>query len=124
MNEILEFIKEQSRTFPELIRKFPILEGNDAYLEFTIKNVEHSNIILWEFSKIGAEILVKLWNEKRIGFKPMGSDIERLVYFIDGCVLKLPIVKRSPKLGYKKPHWLPVWITTYKKFEEWLNNDS
>ena len=31
-----------------------------------------------------------------------------LVYFIDGKAIKLPLVKRPPKAGYKDPHWLPV----------------
>jgi hypothetical protein len=31
-----------------------------------------------------------------------------LIYFIDGCTLKLPLVKQARV--YKTPHWLPVTI--------------
>lgn len=120
--KIIKFVGERSRTFPELITEFPILEGNESYIEFPMKNVEHSNIIYWTFSKIGTKILIELLNDKKIGFKPMGSELERTTYLIDGGVLKLPIAKRPPKSGYKKLHWLPVWITTYKNYKEWLES--
>ena len=119
---IIKFVEENSRTFPELIEEFPILEGHENVIEFQMKNVEHSNIIYWEFSKIGTKILVELLNDKKIGFKPITSDLERSVYLIDGAGLNLPIAKHPPKSGYKEPHWLPVWITTYKKYKEWQEN--
>ena len=31
-----------------------------------------------------------------------------LVYLHDGAALRLPLAKRPPKAGYKKPHWVPV----------------
>ena len=31
-----------------------------------------------------------------------------LVYLCDGGALKLPLAKRPPKGGYKRPHWCPV----------------
>jgi len=120
--KIIKFIDKNSRTFLELIEEFPILEGHETQIEFPMKNVEHSNIIYWVFSKIGAKILLELLNEKKIGFKPMGSDLERTVYLIDGGGLRLPIAKRPPKSGYQKLHWLPVWITTYKNYKEWLES--
>ncbi len=31
-----------------------------------------------------------------------------LVYFVDGGVLRLPLVRRPPAGGYKEMHWLPT----------------
>lgn len=35
-----------------------------------------------------------------------------LVYLADGGMLRMPLVGRVPKAGYKKPHWFPVTLRT------------
>ena len=47
-----------------------------------------------------------------------------LVYFLDGCLPSMPLVKGiPPKRGYKKPHWMPVTLhlrseASKKRFQE------
>jgi len=63
------------------------------------------NVILWiNVSRDFSEALVAAMGSKRIQHKPAPF----LVYFIDGICLDLPLAKRPPKSGYKKPHWCPV----------------
>jgi len=124
--EIVEYVKESSRTFVELEDKFPILRsksGNDTHVElhYPLKEVAKSNIIVWELSVLGGEIITELVNEKKIQFKPMDS-MSRLCYTIDGGGLNLPMANRPTKQGYKEPHWLPCWVVTYENWLEWKKN--
>lgn len=102
----------------ELEDKFPILRsksGNDTHVElhYLLKEVAKLNIIVWELSVLGGEIITELVNEKKIHFKPMDS-MSRLCYIVDGGGLNLPMVNRPTKQGYKEPHWIPCWVVTKK----------
>lgn len=74
-------------------------------LAITLSNVgdRYANVWLWAgVSEAFADALdeIRPWTE--IKSAPC------LVYVIDGGCLSLPLVKRVPKQGYEKPHWLPV----------------
>lgn len=63
------------------------------------------NVVLWSgMSQAFCDVVE--------GVRPLtelhGSTV--LVYLIDGGMLKMPIAKRPPKAGYKKPHWAPVTL--------------
>ena len=63
------------------------------------------NMVLWEgLSQALVDVLDELKQKKLYHPHPTIS----LAYLMDGDILTLPIVKRPPKNGYKKPHWLPV----------------
>jgi hypothetical protein len=63
------------------------------------------NVILWSAcSDEVSDIIVQVLSDKRVKLTPTSP----WVYIIDGCFMNLPIAKRPPKNGYKKPHWIPV----------------
>lgn len=97
---IYNFIRgRQNVTFPELEKR---IDGFCGEMEMSMPE---QNIILWtRVSEEGAEALKQLLDEKKIAMRPSHF----LCYVHDGIMLKLPIAKRVPKNGYKKPHWLPV----------------
>jgi hypothetical protein len=65
------------------------------------------NIFLWtSLSEEAADAIDALRAEGRITLEPACW----LTYFMDRCVLSLPIAKRPTRRGYKKPHWLPVCL--------------
>jgi hypothetical protein len=61
------------------------------------------NIVYWVGVSLEASnILKRLLIEGVFHFAPT----DPLVYLIDGCTLRLPLVKSATK--YKTPHWCPV----------------
>lgn len=80
------------------------IEGNrELYFE------TNENIILW--SKMSPEfmkVIQDLRQEKRI----FAYSAQPLIYLIDGKYPQWPVAHRSPKGGYKKPHWLPIYFRT------------
>ena len=63
------------------------------------------NLIVWtgiseEFAALACNII----QDERLFLHPTEPNI----YFIDGQVLTLPIARRWPKDGYRRPRWLPV----------------
>jgi hypothetical protein len=61
------------------------------------------NIVYWRgVSLEAANILMRLQDDGVFHFAPT----ELFVYIIDGCTLRLPLVKSATK--YKTPHWCPV----------------
>lgn len=97
---IYNFIRGwQNVTFPDLEKH---IDGFRGEMEMTMPE---QNIVLWSrVSEEGAEALKQLLDEKKIAMRP--SHV--LCYVHDGAMIKLPIAKKVPKNGYKKPHWLPV----------------
>lgn len=99
--DLLNFIRTKRQvSFAQLQKRIPSFSGNQP-----LALGEDSNIILWSgVSAEAVKALQELLEEKLI-------KIERtthLVYFIDGIVPRLPLVKRPPSCGYKSKHWLPV----------------
>jgi hypothetical protein len=65
------------------------------------------NTFLWvEMSDEFVEITRALLADRRITISPAST----FAYFIDGVVLSLPLAKRPLAKGYRKPHWLPVYL--------------
>lgn len=94
-------------SFVELCR---FLEG----LGFEVHG-EHSicaatNLVLWNgVSLTFAETIKELSSSGKIEQAPIpGAGM--FVYGIDGGLPGLPMAKRVPRGGYRKPHWLPVCL--------------
>jgi hypothetical protein len=64
-----------------------------------------SNIILWAGM---SEPFAAVMQEVQASGLVTMTGTSLLVYLIDGKVWQLPIAKRLPKGGYRKPHWAPV----------------
>ncbi|MBP6965736.1 MAG: hypothetical protein KBC96_15185 [Armatimonadetes bacterium] len=73
------------------------------------------NCILWgNVSQAVFEVFDQLWRSETILLKRVSP----MIYVLDGVCSTLPIVKREPKRGYKKPHWLPVVMCRNDRKEE------
>lgn len=82
----------------EVAAKYINVEGNLAWV-----TNDDPHIVIW--AGISAEFLDVIDElRKRVDTYPT----QPLVYMIDGKMLRLPVVERPPKGGYKKDHWLPV----------------
>jgi len=65
------------------------------------------NGVLWTgMSDAFCTAITELIKEEKLFFHLADA----LPYFIDGGALALPLAKRVTKTGYKKPHWLPVYL--------------
>jgi hypothetical protein len=70
-----------------------------------ITSARDPNIVFWQgLAEPVVEALNRLIREGRLEIKASSL----LVYTFDGGSLRLPIAKRPPREGYRKPHWLPV----------------
>ena len=79
-------------------------EGLDpkGTLSFEIKSL---NVVLWAgLSSDACDALDELRETKMTEIHAASL----LVYLADGGMLGLPLVKKVPKKGYKKPHWAPI----------------
>lgn len=111
-DKILELVEaRQYVTYAEFERFFPEHKEDPPLSRLVHGSVK--NIIYWigmdqEFADAVAELTV----EKLIFMHPTPP----LTYLIDGAGLALPLVKRPPKNGYEKPHWLPVTFCTHPAY--------
>jgi hypothetical protein len=65
------------------------------------------NLVFWKgYSEAVIEAFNQLIREGRIEIKTA----RLLIYAMDGGALLLPIAKRPPREGYRRPHWLPVLL--------------
>jgi hypothetical protein len=57
----------------------------------------------------GIKAAAAIWDDKRLDMQELTTPFEVLVvYGFDGArMLDLPIARRPPKSGYRKPHWMP-----------------
>lgn len=92
-------------TFAEL---YPILEhhGIPTDGQHALELDSCPNMALWVgMSREFFEIACAVYRDERIELGPT----DMFVYLIDGRVpMGIPVAKRPPKSGYRKPHWLPV----------------
>jgi hypothetical protein len=70
-------------------------------------SLSQHNIVLWAGMSLEFFEIIKkmLFGDNR---KLEMKETAWLTYMIDGETLNLPVAKKLPKQGYKKPHWLPV----------------
>jgi len=89
-------------TYAELTRRY----GEQAKGDYQ-HHMPSMNIIFWPgMSEKFVEALEALSQSKPKRIHPHPSSL--LVYLIDGGMLELPLARRPPKNGYKKPHWAPM----------------
>lgn len=100
--EVLDLIETSDWvTFAELKNRFGGHFGGNLCLELP------GNVVLWPGIKPEfCDVLDRLIKAKKIHYVPASY----LTYFHDGAVPRMPIAKRPPKGGYKKPHWIPVCL--------------
>lgn len=65
---------------------------------------EDGNVIFWSGWNIAAyDIISEMVRSGNLIREPC----DLLLYLTDGKMLTFPIVRKYPKGGYKRPHWLP-----------------
>ena len=92
-------------TFPDLLGA---LKGAGMNVDGTFGMVLPGNIVLWDgMSEEAADFI----DELRLAPDGLTIDtVSPLIYLFDGATLNLPVVKRLPKNGYRRAHWLPVLL--------------
>lgn len=69
--------------------------------------IPSANIILYgNLSEKMVSALEGLLRERKVHLHPAAI----LTYLIDGGIIRLPLARKPPVGGYKKPHWLPVCL--------------
>ena len=94
-------------TFAELPRRLVDvgLNADDLRGEHTLELA--GNVILWAGLSVElVDTLRSLLSTQRLYLHPATE----WTYFGDGGMLTLPVVKRPPPAGYRKPHWLPACL--------------
>lgn len=83
-----------------------IIEGDITDGNYAVCHGDDKNLILWTTTKKVSDAIILALKERRVFLRPTTT----LVYYLDGKCLILPVAKRPPKGGYKKPHWAPVCL--------------
>lgn len=87
-------------TFVELAA---VLRANGADPTGTFEMEAAPNLILWAgMSEQFCEVVDALRADTEL------TPAHPLVYMCDGGMLRLPIAKKPPRGGYRKPHWAPA----------------
>mgnify|MGYP003147658806 FL=1 len=93
-------------------------KGNCEY------GLSHLNVVVWtEMSEELANVIVGLQTNKLAHMHDSSVTLGGvpMVYLMDGEWLNLPLVKKPPKNGYAKPHWMPVvFYPGYKCYDHSL----
>lgn len=100
---IYDHIKEWGHvTFYEIEEEF----GTGNILTST-NGLYDLNIVLWiGLSEEVAKAIGDLHSEGKIEYVPC----DWMTYLITGQIIDLPVARNPPKKGYKKQHWLPVFL--------------
>jgi len=89
---------------------FPELERHGAQAGFAMEGTAAlelgtSNTVIWMgMSPAFCDAIREMLDDKTVFLVPATT----LTHIADGKVLTLPIAKRPPANGYKRPHWLPA----------------
>lgn len=88
-------------SFAELAHRYGDQGKGDHFLNVA------ENVVLWVgLSDRLCTSIIELMQSKEIHT----HSALLLTYMVDGELLRLPIAKRPPAGGYKKPHWLPATL--------------
>lgn len=101
---IIDFVLSNgSTTFPELQAFLaPYMEVKGDQL------ISVKNVVFWaEMSGEFLDALESVWGCPELEL----VDTSPLVYAFNGGILNLPLAKRVPRDGYRKPHWQPCVLT-------------
>jgi hypothetical protein len=94
-------------TFAELANRFADHFRNGQY-----EISKPGNIVLWQgVTREASDALAGLLSDGSIVMRPT----QLLTYLIDGCTLKMPMVKSVRQ--YKTPHWLPAVLRPAENVE-------
>lgn len=108
--QILAFLKKMggNATFAELAA-LPGFRAEDDQIPCSYELA--SNVVIWAgMTDTACEAIVRLRKRRQVTFEPCPI----LYYYMDGRALDLPLAKRPPERGYKKPHWIPVNVLLAK----------
>ena len=87
------------------------LAGDEGEGNYELRFANGGNVVCWaEMSEELVGVITDFVDNKLAHQHPTLETVKGIptVYFMDGQWLNLPLVKKPPKNGYKKPHWLPV----------------
>ncbi len=102
---ILKFVAENGKvTYAELSKN---IDGFNGKYEYRANN-KWPNVVLWVGMSKEAVIAIKELVVREKILTPVPALIWDYLY--TGQALHLPIAKRPPRTGYKKPHWLPTML--------------
>jgi len=109
-HELYNFIREHDATsFVELESLFKRI-GYDYQGEREIGIKSLGNVVLWSgWSADAVKIFDNVMKLPDVGI----MTVSPLIYFMDGAVPQLPVVKRDQ--SYKHPHWLPIAFTVNRE---------
>jgi len=109
-DEILKYVEQYgSVSFAELQKR---IEGFTGKFVMTLGPPENNVCFWFGMSKEALDAIEELMKTGKL----VMTLSEYLVYFIDGCIPHVPIVRR--KLKYKKERWLPVVFYTPEQAKE------
>ncbi|HEY1445663.1 MAG TPA: hypothetical protein VGF51_12255 [Acidimicrobiales bacterium] len=110
VDTLIDYVRRRDHcSFVEILG---CLEEQGVPTQGTLSMELGPNVLLWAgLSEEAYDILDD--PRCRAAIVPVGASV--LVYAFDGGILDLPIAKRPPKSGYKKPHWLPVVFRTRER---------
>lgn len=105
---IISYVEENdTATFPKILNAFsPFIEtrGSAEKGHVSLPSPLDKNVIFFDgIAKDLGDAFAKVIN-KRVFLHPC----QAWMMLVDGGGLNLPIAKKPPRGGYKKPHWMPT----------------
>jgi len=83
-----------------------ILGGDFSY------QLADKNIVFWEGMSLEMlEVIESLLESKELFLHP-AEQVNAISLLLYGGRLRLPVARRVPRTGYRKPHWLPAYFRT------------
>jgi hypothetical protein len=98
-------------SFPEAIGILCEAMAVDVPGDYLVENATDGVVFDAGLSEAAVELAIDLLCDQRFSIRGL-SDFEMLIiYGFDGSrMLELPLVKRLPTGGYKRPHWCPTLV--------------
>lgn len=91
-------------TYPEIMQ---LLEapGFPVAGDVAMCTTSDPNVVFWGgMSEELVDLMTELLSEDKIHMHAA----HEYTYLLSGCMASLPVAKRPPQSGYRKPHWYPV----------------
>lgn len=101
---IYSYCKENSGVTYREIEQIFTANGYRWKGNYSYRSEADENVIFWTgWSKAAFDLIGDMIRSGNLIRNPC----DPLLYLIDGKMLTFPIVRKYPKGGYKRPHWLP-----------------
>lgn len=102
---VLEYVRQfDFVTFAELQRRLEPFAAVRGQISISLSNL---GLVLWAgLSDPLADAILALVKAGELRYEAT----DQFAYWLDGMVLDLPLPRRVPRGGYKRPRWLPVCL--------------